>query len=138
MKKDYYEILGVSKDADEKTIKMQHRKLIKKYHPDISKEPDAEVRFKEIQEAYEVLSDEEKRAKYDQYGHAAFEQQSRSGYYRETMNAKVVNFKDFTPMQKIMAIFAIIALVVVIVLATIISVIFSIIRYIISLFTKRG
>lgn len=72
-KRDYYEVLGVSKDADEKTIKSAFRKLAKKYHPDVSKEPDAEEKFKEAQEAYAVLSDPERRKQYDQFGHAAFE-----------------------------------------------------------------
>jgi len=73
-KRDYYEILGVSKTADEKEIKSAFRKLAKKYHPDVSKEPDAAEKFKEAQEAYAVLSDEQKRKQYDQYGHAAFDQ----------------------------------------------------------------
>ena len=73
-KRDYYEVLGVSKDADEKEIKSAFRKLAKKYHPDVSKEPDAAEKFKEAQEAYAVLSDEQKRKQYDQYGHAAFDQ----------------------------------------------------------------
>ena len=73
-KRDYYEVLGVSKSADEKEIKSAFRKLAKKYHPDVSKEPDAEEKFKEAQEAYAVLSDEQKRRQYDQYGHAAFDQ----------------------------------------------------------------
>ena len=73
-KRDYYEVLGVSKDADEKEIKSAFRKLAKKYHPDVSKEPDAAEKFKEAQEAYAVLSDESKRKQYDQYGHAAFDQ----------------------------------------------------------------
>lgn len=72
-KRDYYEVLGVSKSADEKEIKSAFRKLAKKYHPDVSKEPDAAEKFKEAQEAYAVLSDEQKRKQYDQYGHAAFE-----------------------------------------------------------------
>ena len=71
-KRDYYEILGVSKDASESEIKSAFRKLAKKYHPDVSKEPDAEAKFKEAQEAYAVLSDAEKRRQYDQFGHAAF------------------------------------------------------------------
>ena len=72
-KRDYYEVLGVSKGASEDEIKRAFRKLAKKYHPDVSKEPDAEEKFKEAQEAYAVLSDKQKRAQYDQYGHAAFE-----------------------------------------------------------------
>lgn len=70
-KRDYYEVLGLSKSASDDEIKKAYRKLSKKYHPDINKAPDAEEKFKEITEAYEVLSDPQKRAAYDQYGHAA-------------------------------------------------------------------
>lgn len=73
-KRDYYEILGVDKNASEAEIKSAFRKLAKKYHPDVSKEPNAAEKFKEAQEAYAVLSDETKRRQYDQYGHAAFDQ----------------------------------------------------------------
>ena len=64
--KDYYSILGVEPDADLKAVKTAYRRLARKYHPDVSSESDAESRFKEIAEAYEVLSDEKKRAEYDQ------------------------------------------------------------------------
>lgn len=66
--RDFYEVLGVSKDADQRTIKRAFVKLARQYHPDVNKSPDAEEKFKEISEAYSVLSDEEKRANYDRYG----------------------------------------------------------------------
>ncbi len=66
--KDYYEIMGVKRDASQDEIKRAYRKLARRYHPDVSKEPDAEARFKEMGEAYEVLKDPEKRAAYDQLG----------------------------------------------------------------------
>ncbi|AYF92509.1 molecular chaperone DnaJ [Apilactobacillus bombintestini] len=68
--KDYYSILGISKDASQDDIKHAYRKMSKKYHPDINKAPGAEQKFKEINEAYEVLSDENKRRNYDQFGSA--------------------------------------------------------------------
>ena len=71
-KRDYYEVLGVSKNASDDEIKSAFRKLAKKYHPDINKDPDAPEKFKEAQEAYAVLSDKNKRSQYDQFGHAAF------------------------------------------------------------------
>lgn len=71
--KDYYELLGVSKNAPVEEIKKAYRKLALQWHPDKNKSSDAESRFKEINEAYEVLSDKDKRVAYDQFGHAAFE-----------------------------------------------------------------
>jgi curved DNA-binding protein len=66
--KDYYKLMGVARDASQDDIKRAYRKLARKFHPDVSKEPDAATRFKELGEAYEVLKDPEKRAAYDQLG----------------------------------------------------------------------
>ena len=79
-KRDYYEVLGVDRNADEAAIKSAYRKLAKKYHPDVNPgDKDAEQKFKEASEAYAVLSDPEKRRKYDQFGHAAFDQGAGGG-----------------------------------------------------------
>jgi len=106
--KDYYKIMGITKDAPQNEIKRAYRKLARKYHPDVSKEKDAEERFKEIGEAYEVLKDPEKRAAYDQLGanwkagqagfqpppdwDAGFEFHG-GGYTSDKQNA--ANFSDF-------------------------------------------
>ena len=82
-KRDYYEVLGVDKKATQEELKKAYRKLVKKYHPDVNKDGDAEEKFREVQEAYEVLSDESKRSAYDQYGHAGtagFNPGSTNGY----------------------------------------------------------
>lgn len=68
-KRDYYEVLGVGKDASAEDIKKSYRKLARQYHPDVNKEADAENKFKEVKEAYDVLSDDGKRSTYDRYGH---------------------------------------------------------------------
>lgn len=70
-KRDYYEVLGIGRSADREEIKKAFRRLARQYHPDVNKTAEAETRFKEINEAYEVLSDDQRRALYDRYGHAA-------------------------------------------------------------------
>ncbi|MEW6996719.1 molecular chaperone DnaJ [Colwelliaceae bacterium BS250] len=79
-KRDYYEVLAISKDASERDIKKAYKRLAMKYHPDRTKgDKDKEEQFKEVKEAYEILNDDQKRAAYDQYGHAAFEQGGHGG-----------------------------------------------------------
>ena len=79
-KRDYYEVLGVSRDADDAAIKKAYRQLAKKYHPDTNPgDKEAEAKFKEASEAYAVLSDAEKRRQYDQFGHSAFENGGAGG-----------------------------------------------------------
>ena len=87
-KRDYYEVLGVDKTADEKEIKKAYRKLAMKYHPDVSEEEGSEEKFKEISEAYAVLSDEEKRQRYDKFGHAGMDGFTAEDFYQN------VNFED--------------------------------------------
>ena len=79
---DYYDILGVPRNADDKEIKKAYRNLARKYHPDVCKEKGAEEKFKGINEAYSVLSDEQKRAQYDNMGHETFTNASKGSYHR--------------------------------------------------------
>ena len=91
-KKDYYEVLGVQKNAGSDDIKKAYRKLAFEHHPDRNKTPGAEAKFKEISEAYAVLSDDKKKAQYDQYGHAGFDQMySQEDIFR---NADFSSFQD--------------------------------------------
>ena len=79
-KRDYYDVLGIDRTADKNTIKKAYRKLAKRYHPDTNKDnPQAEEKFKEATEAYNVLSDPEKKKMYDQFGHAAFDGTAGTG-----------------------------------------------------------
>lgn len=90
--KSYYEILGISSNADAVTIKKAYRGLVKKYHPDIYKGEDRDTKFQEIQKAYDVLSDEDKRAAYDRNGHQNYEQSEKYGGGRGGFNG----YSDFS------------------------------------------
>src|SRR5215470_15378597 len=79
-KRDYYEVLGVSRNASDEELKKAFRRLAKQYHPDANKEQGAEARFVEINEAYEVLSDSQKRSAYDRYGHSGLGNGMGSGF----------------------------------------------------------
>ena len=86
-KRDYYDVLGIDRTADKNTIKKAYRKLAKRYHPDTNKDnPQAEEKFKEATEAYNVLSDPEKKKMYDQFGHAAFDGTAGAGGFSEHMD----------------------------------------------------
>lgn len=80
MARDYYDVLGVDRDASQEEIKKAYREKAREYHPDASDHPDAQERFKRIQEAYDVLGDEEKRSAYDQMGHERFKQAKKQGF----------------------------------------------------------
>ena len=100
--KDYYQILGVARDATADDVKKAFRKLARKYHPDVSKEPDAEARMKELNEANAVLSDPEKRAAYDQYGHAGVDPQAGGGPggmggFADAFSVRIQNVTDLPP-----------------------------------------
>ena len=83
MSKDYYKVMGVARDASEKDIKTAYRRLARKYHPDLNKDADAEDKFKELGEAYEVLRDPEKRKMYDKYGSEGPYQQAHEAHRQQ-------------------------------------------------------
>jgi len=92
-KRDYYEVLGLKKGSSKQEIKSAYRRLAKEYHPDRNKAADAETKFKEVQEAYEVLSDDQKKSAYDQYGHAATQGFGGGGY---DFSGGSYDFNDFS------------------------------------------
>ncbi len=146
MNKDYYSILGVDKNADAKDIKKSFRQLAKKYHPDINKEEGAEEKFKEIQEAYEILSDENKRYQYDNYGSSGFDNIFEGNYQQYSYSDINSDFKFFdlkewfsslSLFKKVLLIITLILLSILIVWlafwAIIIYLIYRIIKFIINL-----
>ncbi len=105
-KKDYYDILGINKSSSKDEIKKAYKNLAKKYHPDLNKSKDAEEKFKEISEAYAVLSDETKRQTYDQFGHAGFDQRySQEDIFRGADFESVFRSAGFSDFNDIFDIF---------------------------------
>ena len=101
-KRDYYEVLGVDKNASDAELKKAYRKLAKKYHPDTNPgDKEAEAKFKEASEAYAVLSDADKRRQYDQFGHAAFEQGGGAGGFGGFDTFESDSDKNWKNIQKI-------------------------------------
>ena len=101
VKRDYYDVLGLSKGADAAAVKKAYRKLAKKYHPDMNPDnAEAERKFKEVTEAYNVLSDPEKRKLYDQFGHAAFDETGAEsgpygGAYRQAYSSPGGGYREY-------------------------------------------
>ncbi len=105
-KKDYYEILGINKNTSKEEIKKAYKTLAKKYHPDLNKNKEAEEKFKEVSEAYAVLSDEQKRQTYDQFGHAGFDQRySQEDIFRGADFESVFRSAGFSDFNDIFDIF---------------------------------
>ncbi|WP_374689427.1 molecular chaperone DnaJ [Promineifilum sp.] len=94
-KRDYYDVLGVGRTATKEDLKKQYRRLARQYHPDVSSEPDAADRFKEISEAYEVLSDDDKRAAYDRFGHAGVGNGGFGGFDQQGFGGFADIFEEF-------------------------------------------
>lgn len=95
MATDYYEVLGVSRDADKEEIKRSYRRMARKYHPDVNKEPGAEDRFKEINRAYEILSEPEMRARYDRFGEQGVSGAAAGAYGQDFSDSFADIFESF-------------------------------------------
>lgn len=136
MNNDPYIILGVSRDADPKTIKSAYRKLAKQYHPDISKEVNAEEKFREIAEAYDILSDEEKKRRYDTTGRTDsqnFNQQYSNGQYYKGYSTTDMQFKRFKDLSLVTRIILILVGIVLSAFIIVGALIFFAVRLIISI-----
>ena len=93
-KRDYYEVLGVARWATDDDLKKAYRTLARQFHPDVNKEPDAGDRFKELSEAYAVLSDADQRARYDRFGHAGVGGPGGGGFNAEDIFSQFGGFQD--------------------------------------------
>jgi DnaJ-class molecular chaperone len=138
MNNNYYDILGVAKDADQATIKKAYRQLAKKYHPDISKEPDAADRFAKIAEAYDVIGDATKRQQYDTYGrydNSQFQNRYQSGDFYSGVNQADIKFTQFSELSIMVKLLLIVGLIIgaiVIIPILLIVVIINLIRKLMS------
>jgi DnaJ-class molecular chaperone len=138
MNNNYYDILGVAKDADQATIKKAYRQLAKKYHPDISKEPDAADRFAKIAEAYDVVGDATKRQQYDTYGrydNSQFQNRYQSGDFYSGVNQADIKFTQFSELSIMVKLLLIVGLIIgaiVIIPILLIVVIINLIRKLMS------
>jgi DnaJ-class molecular chaperone len=115
MNNNYYDILGVAKDADQATIKKAYRQLAKMYHPDISKEPDAADRFAKIAEAYDVIGDATKRQQYDTYGrydNSQFQNRYQSGDFYSGVNQADIKFTQFSELSLMVKLLIIVGLII--------------------------
>ena len=151
MTKSYYDILEVDKTASTKEIKTSFRKLVKKYHPDVSKEENAEEQFKLIQEAHDILSDEKKRSEYDNVGHEKYKQYTNSNAnydsykeyseYSTSNNFSPINLKEWfnkrSILEKILLIIFSIFIIFIIIIIGIIFLIYKIISSILKAFTGK-
>ncbi len=135
---NYYDILGVSKTAEKAEIKKAYKKLALQYHPDRNKETGAEERFAKIAEAYDVLSNDEKRRQYDQFGsydNSSFQNQYNNGQYYSGFNQADVQFAKFSDLpliSKILIIIALIALSVVIIFVVFIYALVKLIAFVLN------
>lgn len=152
--KTYYEILGISNNADALAIKKAYRELVKKYHPDKNTSEEAKIHFAEIQKAYKVLSDEKKREDYDRIGHQQYTEfndntQNYGGYnqWRSqgpsfssfTSNINIINFKELALWKKVLIIISIIILAFLMIIVLFVALVIKIVSFIFNqIFNRRN